>query len=178
MMCRHYHLVGLREEDVLLDDTHVGRLPQFPPAPLSQLPNSLGHLPTEKKNQIESTEDDGKDIPSSITRSGKVYGSAVDFVSQRKEWLPSTVAIEKAERAVQLGKANQMLAEIRWLGASTRMLAHIRSLRAGFDAAMEEDERAVHRQKMLDEIRSMRTDAPSETVTTTAAAAADDASAV
>ena len=45
--CRHYHVVGLREEDVLLDDTHVGRLPQFPPAPLSQLPNSLGHLPTE-----------------------------------------------------------------------------------------------------------------------------------
>ena len=47
VMCRHYHVVGLREEDVLLDDTHVGRLPQFPPAPLSQLPNSLGHLPTE-----------------------------------------------------------------------------------------------------------------------------------
>jgi hypothetical protein len=47
MMCRHYRLFGLREEDVLLDDTHVGRLPQFPPAPLSQLPNSLGHLPTE-----------------------------------------------------------------------------------------------------------------------------------
>ena len=46
-MCRHYHLVGLREEDVPLDDTHVGRLPQFPPAPLSQLPNSLGHLPKE-----------------------------------------------------------------------------------------------------------------------------------
>ncbi len=50
VMCRHYYVVGLREEDVLLDDTHVGRLPQFPPAPLSQLPNSLGHLPTEKKH--------------------------------------------------------------------------------------------------------------------------------
>ena len=37
----------LREEDVLLD-THGGRLPRFPPAPLSHLPNSLGHLPTEK----------------------------------------------------------------------------------------------------------------------------------
>ena len=49
VMCRHYHVVGLREEDVLLDDTHVGRLPQFPPAPLSQLPNSLGHLPTESR---------------------------------------------------------------------------------------------------------------------------------
>ncbi len=54
-MCRHYYVVGLLEEDVLLDDTHVGRhgLPQFPPAlfKLSQLPNSLGHLPTEKKTK-------------------------------------------------------------------------------------------------------------------------------
>jgi hypothetical protein len=40
MMCWHDHLVGLREEDVLLDDTHVGRLPQFPPAPLSQAHSS------------------------------------------------------------------------------------------------------------------------------------------
>jgi hypothetical protein len=70
----------------------------------------------------------------------------------------------------------------------------IRSLRTAFDTSsepvtittaeylsklfkMEEAERAVHRHKMLDEIRSMRTDAPSEAVTTAAAAAADDTSA-
>ncbi len=47
MICRHYRMAGLREEDALLDDTHGGRLPQFPPAPLSQIPSSLGHLPAE-----------------------------------------------------------------------------------------------------------------------------------
>jgi hypothetical protein len=55
-MCRRYNSesVGLREEDVLLDDTHGGgRLPhwQFPPqaaaARLSQTPNSLGNVPTK-----------------------------------------------------------------------------------------------------------------------------------
>jgi hypothetical protein len=51
-MCRRYNSesAGLRdsEEDVLLDDTHGGgRLPRFPPARLSQTPNSLGNVPTK-----------------------------------------------------------------------------------------------------------------------------------
>ena len=176
----------------------------------------------KKKGEAKSTEDDGKDIPSSNTRSGKSYGSAVDDVSGKSNgsavddvkhesdldlgtskqaiwfrmWLP-TLGAERAKSysrglrdlgsvsrreeylacifqkqrssSFQMEMFDKMLAEIRQLGPTARMLASMRAeirQRAGFDAAMEEDERAVHRQKMLDEIRSMRTDAPSETVTT------------
>ena len=48
----------------------------------------------KKKGEAKSTEDEGTDIPSSNTRSGKSYGSAVD-----DDW-----KLDAAERQVQLGK--------------------------------------------------------------------------
>ena len=83
----------------------------------------------KKKGEAKSTEDDGTDIPSSNTRSGKSYGSAVDdvkhklaaaklddaehgmwlrklSVSQIDEYLSK---LDDAERAVQLGKLTPRL---------------------------------------------------------------------
>ena len=53
----------------------------------------------KKKGEAKSTEDDGTDIPSSNTQSGKSYGSAVDDVKHKL----AAAKLDDAESAVRLG---------------------------------------------------------------------------
>ena len=57
----------------------------------------------KKKGEAKSTEDEGTDIPSSNTRSGKSYGSAVDddWKLEYAERAKSFWKLDDAERQVQ-----------------------------------------------------------------------------